>query len=89
MVGVHCGEVLPLLGQIILGEDGLYRTRGLARSTIDTLVRMDIEHLSALKIRFILPRVNAVNRANVNTSRILGPNAGFSYYISHLNNGLP
>jgi hypothetical protein len=80
--------MLPLLRQIILGEDGLNRTSRLASSAIDTLVGVDIKHLSSLKIPLVLPRMYAINRANVHTRSILGPNTGFRYYISHLNDSL-
>src|SRR5262249_41844486 len=83
VVGVHLGEVFPLFGQVVLGEDRLDGTGRLARSTVDALGRVDIEHLGALEIGLILARMNAVDRADVYTSGVLGPDAGLGYYVSH------
>jgi hypothetical protein len=76
--------VLPLLWQVILGEDSLDWASGLAGAAVDTLIRVDVKHLSRLEVRFVLTRMNAINRAHVYASRVLGPNAGFSNNVRHL-----
>lgn len=84
MIGVHRGEVLPLLGKIVFGKDRLNGTGRLTRTAIYALIGVDIQHLSTLKLGFILARVYAIHRTNIHASRILRPYAGFSDYICHL-----
>jgi hypothetical protein len=83
MVGIHLGEVLPLLGQVVLCENRLDRASRLARSTIDALDWVNIEHFGALKIRLVLARMNAIDRANVDAGSVFGSDAGLSYYVGH------
>jgi hypothetical protein len=83
-VGVDFREVPPLFGQVIFGEDRLHGTGWLARATVDAFVRVNVEQFRPFKLRFVLSRVNAIDRANVHTSRVLRPYAGFRNNISHL-----
>src|SRR5689334_1748942 len=83
-VGVDLREVLPLLRQVVFGEDRLYGAGRLACAAINALVRMDVEQLRRLELRLILARMDAVHRANVYASRVFGPYAGFRNNISHL-----
>src|SRR5947208_16619316 len=41
---VELDEVLALLGSLILGEDRLHRTHGLARAAVGPLVGVDVGH---------------------------------------------
>jgi len=75
--------MLPLLGEIVFGEDRLDGAGWLARATVDALVRMDIQQFRVLEIRFIFARMDAVYRTNVHTSGVLGPYAGFSDNVRH------
>src|SRR5260370_2778167 len=52
---VHLVEVLPLLRDIVLVVDGLYRANRLTRTTVDALVRVDVKLALAL--------IDAVDRA--------------------------
>src|SRR5439155_1289372 len=61
----------------------LDRTRRHARAAVDALVRMNIEHLSHREIRFVLARMNTVDRADIDARRIFRPDAGFADDISH------
>jgi hypothetical protein len=88
VVSIHLSEMLPLLGQIILGKDRLNRASRLARSAVNALVRVNIQHFSRFEIRFVFTGMNAINRANVHTGCILGPYAGLRYNICHLNQSL-
>jgi hypothetical protein len=85
VIGIHFDEVFPLFGTIIFREDGLDRTSRLASSAIDALIGVDVEHLGCFEGLFILARMNAIYRANVDTGGVFGPNAGLRYHISHLN----
>ena len=59
------------------------RASWLAGSTINTLIRIDVEYLSRLERFFILCRMDAVNRANIDTGCILGANTRLSDHIGH------
>src|SRR5688500_7402656 len=83
ILGVHRDEVLPFLRRLVESVDRLDRTGRHARPAIDAFVRMDIQHLRRLELRFILPRMNAVDGTNVDTGRILGANAWFADDIRH------
>jgi hypothetical protein len=83
MVGVHLREMLPLLRQVVLRENRLDRAGWLASSAVDALDRVDIEHLGALKIGFVLARMYAIHRANVDASGVFRTDAGFGYYVCH------
>ena len=75
--------MLPLLGKIVFGEDRLDGAGWLARAAVDALVGMDIQQLRGLEGRFVFARMDAVYRADVHTSRVLCPYAGFSDNIRH------
>jgi hypothetical protein len=83
VVGVHLGEVLPLLGKIVFREDRLNRTSRLTRATIDALVWVNIKQLRGLKCRLVFARMNAVYRTHVHTRRVLDAHAGLANDIRH------
>jgi len=83
VVGIHRSEMLPLLGKVVFGEDRLDGAGGLARATVDALVGMYIQQLRALELRFVFARMDAVYRADVHTSCVLCPYAGFSDNVRH------
>src|SRR5438445_125655 len=72
---VQLDVVLPLLWRLVFREDRLHRTDGLARATVDALVRMDEEHRVAL--------VNAVDGANLDTGFVFHVDAGLGNDIRH------
>src|SRR5215471_14282762 len=82
-VGVNGSEVLPLFRKIFEGKNGGYRANRDASAAIDTFDGIDIEHRFALMIGFVLARVDAVHRTNVNARRVLGVDARFGNHISH------
>src|SRR5579875_408701 len=73
----------PLLGQVFFGEDRRDRTDRHAGATIDAFIRIDIELWSFRKIGLILPGMNAINGANIHTSRVFGADARLCNHISH------
>src|ERR1700674_1602621 len=44
VVGVDLDEIAPLLGNLVLGEDRVDRTRVYARAAVDALVGVDVVH---------------------------------------------
>src|SRR5450631_916897 len=68
-------EVLPLLGGVVLIEDGLNRADGLACAAVDALVRVNVERALAL--------VDAVDGAFLNAGLVLDVDARLSDDISH------
>src|SRR4051794_27069960 len=82
--GVAWSEVVPLLRQVIEGEDSGDGADRHARATIDAFYRIDIKHLFSPVCGLVLLRMNAVDRASVDTGGVLRPNAGFCDYVCHL-----
>ena len=78
VIGVDLDEMLPLFWDIIFTEDRFHRTGGLTRATVNTLVRIDVEHFSTLELRLVFPRMDAINRTDIHTSRVFGSNTGFA-----------
>jgi hypothetical protein len=83
VVSIHLGEMLPLLGEIVLGEDGLDRASRFARAAVDALIGVNVEQVHAVKRGFVFARMDAVYRTYVHAGRVLSPYAGFSDNIRH------
>jgi heme/copper-type cytochrome/quinol oxidase subunit 4 len=77
IIGIDLNVMLPLLRHIFVAEDRFDRTSWLARATINTLIGIDVEMFDGFKLSFIFAWVDAINRANVHTSGVLGSNTGF------------
>jgi hypothetical protein len=84
VIGIDRRKMLPLLGNIVFGEDGLDRARRLASSAINAFIRVYVEHFGRLEIRLVLSRVDAIDRTNIHTGRVLSPYAGLSNNVCHL-----
>ena len=82
-VRIDLREVRPLFRNEILRKDGLYRARGLAGSTIDANLRIDVEHRVLRETCLILSRMNAVDRTNLNAGGVFGSDARLSNHICH------
>jgi hypothetical protein len=90
MIGVNLNIILPLIRHVFVTIDRFDGTGGLAGAAINTLVRIDEKLRCGLEIRLIFKRVNAIDGADVNTSRVLRADARFADYInSHLASLLP
>src|SRR2546422_320311 len=72
---VELDEVLPLLGSLILGENRLHRTHGLARAAVDALVGVDVEHRLTL--------VDAVDRAHLHACLVFYVDARLRDDVRH------
>jgi len=82
MVSVDLDVLFPLIRNIFVSIDRLNRAGWLAGAAINTFVRMDKELLRTLELGFIFARVYAIDRADINTSRILRTNARFANYVN-------
>jgi hypothetical protein len=60
---------------VFLGENRGYRTFGLARTTVDAFVGMDV--------KLVLNLIDTVHRTDIYTGAVLHPNACFDDHISH------
>jgi hypothetical protein len=90
MIRVDLDEMLPLIGHVFVAIDRFDGTGRLAGAAINTLIRMDEKLPRGLEISLILTGVNAVDGADVNTSRVLRADAGFANYVnSHYASLLP
>jgi len=65
----------PFLGQVVLVEDSQGWADRFAGSTVDTLVRLDVERTNAL--------IDAVHRALIDASPVFDINAWLGDHISH------
>src|SRR5580765_8419204 len=83
MLRVNGNEVLPLFRRLVQREDCFDGTRRNASAAVDALVGMDVEHLRRLELRLVLPRMNAIHGAHIDTCRVLRANARFSDDIRH------
>src|SRR5262245_10256808 len=82
MIGVDLNIMFPLIRNVFVAVDRFDRAGGLASAAINALVRMDKKHLGGFELRLILPRMDAIHRADVNTRRILRADARFANYIN-------
>ena len=80
---VALGEGLPLLRQVIEGEDRRDGADWDARAAINALNRIDIEHLFRGVSFLILLRMNAIDRTSIYAGGVLSPDAGFCNHVCH------
>src|SRR5690242_11649317 len=74
-VPVDLNELLEIPGNVLFREDRRYRTLRLARATVDAFVRMNEE--------LLLPFVDTVDGAHVDTGFVLDVYAGFGDDVGH------
>src|SRR5262249_58020436 len=72
---VDFGVLLPLGRQLIIDEDRLDRADRLARTAVDALIRMDVEHRLAL--------VDAIHGTDFHAGLVLDIDAGFRDHVRH------
>src|SRR5437870_3265878 len=68
---------------IIRSDCRVDRTRRHARAAVDALVGVNVEHLGRREVRFVFPRVDAVDRTHVDARGILGADARLADDIRH------
>jgi hypothetical protein len=77
-------EICPFIRQVVGGKDGRHRTDGHACTAVNALDWIDIQHFFPFEVRFIFFRMNAIHGAGIDARTILGSNARFCDYVSHL-----
>ena len=80
---VDFDEVLPLFRRLVERENRFHGARRNAGAAIDALVGVDEQLLRGLERRFILPRMYAIDRADVDTGGVLRADAGLGDDIRH------
>ena len=88
VISVDLDKVLPLFGDILIPEDRFDGASWLTSSAVNAFIRMNVEYFRRLIFSFILPRMNAVDGADIDTGSIFGADTGFANHISgHLDDG--
>jgi hypothetical protein len=82
-IGVDLDIVFPLFGSCRLFKNRCNGTGRFTRATVNTLIGVNIEHLSRIEPLFALRRMDAVYRTYIYARCILHANAWLSNYISH------
>src|SRR5437016_4532707 len=80
VVGVYLDVLVPLLGDVVLGENGVYGTLGLADTAVDALIRVNEQHV---REAFLVTFVNAVDRTDLHAGLVLDANARLADDVSH------
>jgi hypothetical protein len=83
IICVDLNVFMPFFRKVFFRKNCLNRAFVNTKSTINTSIWIDIEHL-----RFFVPItvahwVNTVNRTNVNTGGVFCSDTGFSDYVCH------
>src|SRR5580700_1725275 len=81
--GVSCGVFVPLLRQIVEGEDCRHRAHRDARAAIDALYGIDVEQGLGRMLGIVLLGMNAIDRTRVHARGIFGVDAGLCDHVSH------
>jgi hypothetical protein len=76
-------KVSPLLRQIFQGKDRCHRTNRDAGAAVDTFHGTDIKLRLGLECGLIFPRVDAIDRADIDACRILCSDTRLSDYVRH------
>src|SRR5689334_15127987 len=80
---VHRDVVLPLLRDIVLGENCGYWASRFARAAIDAFGWIDVEHRRRFKFRLIFFWMNAVHGTGIHTSGVLRADARLTNDVGH------
>ena len=83
VIRIHPFKSVPSIWKIAFSTDRVDRTDWGARSAIDTLYWIDKEHRDGSKIRLILSRMDALNRADINACGIFYSDARLCDDIRH------
>src|SRR5437588_12062576 len=83
IVDVELGVLLPLLGQLVLGEARIDRAGFDTRVAVDALLGVDVEHLDAVVVGLVGGGVNAVDRADLHARVVLRADAGLCDDVGH------
>jgi hypothetical protein len=83
VLGIAFGESVPLLRQIVEGEDGRNRAHRNASTAVNTLYRIDIQQLLGRVSGLIFLGMNAVHRARIHACSVFGADARLSNHVGH------
>jgi hypothetical protein len=75
--GILLDKALPVSGYVGIDENSGYGTLRLAKTTVDALVWIDINHVLAF--------IDAIYRTNGHTGLVHHANARFGYYVRQFN----
>src|SRR5262249_49345637 len=75
---------LPLVGELVLGEDRIHRTGLDASIAVDALFGIDKELLHIGEAGLVFSRVNAIDRADLHAREVLQIDAWFGDHIGHV-----
>ena len=81
--GILLDEAGPLSRKVFLWKDGLDRTLIDTKAAVDASVRVDEKLLDLRKFGFVLCGMDAVNRTDGHTCRVLHANARLSNDVGH------
>ena len=82
-VGVFAHIDLPLIGKILFGKNGLDWTLVHTQAAVNAGVRIDKELIRTAVSIVRRAGMDAVHRANINTSGVFGSYTGFSNNVCH------
>ena len=83
-IRVNLDKMLPFFRSCRFLKYGCDGTCGFASSAVDTLIRINIEHLSLFKSCLALCRMDTVNRTYIHTGCVLYTDTGLSNYVCHV-----
>src|SRR5262249_31584985 len=83
VLGVLVGKFLPLFRQVVESENRRNRAHRNTGATVNALHRIDIQHVRAFKLRFILLRMNAVYRTRIHAGGVLRTYARLCNHVCH------
>jgi len=81
IVRIDLNELLPLFGYVLIAEYSFYRAGRLACTAIDALIGMDVQNLSRFVFGFVLTRMNAIHRTDIDARGVLCSDARLADYI--------
>src|SRR6476620_4286247 len=83
VVRVDLRVLLPLVGQLVLGEARIDRAGLHAGVAVDALLGIDVEHLGSVIAGLVGRRVDAVHGAHLDAGVVLGADARLGDHVGH------
>ena len=83
VLGVDVDELVPLVGELVLGEAGVDGAGLHAGIAVDALLGIDVELLDLVVVGLVRCGVDAVDRADLDARVVLLADAGLSDHVGH------
>src|ERR1700733_9204086 len=83
VVRVHARILLPLVGQLVLGEAGVDRAGLDAGVAVDAFLRIYVQLGLVVEARLVLGRMDAVDRTDLHAREVLGTDAWLGDHVGH------